>query len=83
MLDRGGVCYATKLPYDNMAKDKFASVTYNVGLSENGGVVDSLSKVDGSLTSYLDIKLYEECESRIDANTFDSYRTGTVAFSPD
>ena len=33
VLDRGGVCYATKLPYQNEAKDKFATVTYSVGLS--------------------------------------------------
>ena len=33
VLDRGGVCYATMLPYQNEAKDKFAAVTYSVRLS--------------------------------------------------
>lgn len=87
VLDRGGVCYATKLPYDNLAKNKFACVTYDVGLSAWPDVVNRMQEADKSLTSYLDIRLADEeygtGRQRVTADTFDSYRTGTVAFTPD
>ena len=85
--DKGGICYATKLPYDNLAKNKFACVTYDVGLSAWPDVVNRMQEADKSLTSYLDIRLADEeygtDRQRVTADAFDSYRTGTVAFTPD
>jgi len=86
ILDRGGVCYATKLPYDNDAKDKLAAVTYSVDLASRADVVEDLAQADKSLTSYLDIRLLDENygtgRQRIDADVFDSYRVGKAVDTP-
>lgn len=95
IIDRGGICYATKLPYVNPAKDNFATVTYDVSLktdktagpAEDGKkITDRLAEVDRSLTSYLEFSLAEQDDvygtgrQRIDANTFDKYRIGDIRF---
>ena len=84
ILDRGGVVYATKLPYDNAAKDHLALATYNVSLErEEDGVTAALAAVDSSLTSYLKFTLDESPsyqKHRISQEEFDQYRTGDIKF---
>lgn len=84
IIDRGGVAYATKLPYANKAKDKLAVATYSVGLGEQPDVIAQFEPVDSSLTSYLSVKLDESVGAsaqRIDLSLFDDYRTGKTQFA--
>lgn len=30
VLDKGGICLVSKLPYDNMSKDRFSEVVYKL-----------------------------------------------------
>lgn len=50
VLNQGGILYATRLPYDNAAANKYTAVTYNVGseysLSENS---DTSRKIDAEI----------------------------------
>jgi len=79
IIDRGGVAYATKLPYFNAAKDKLAMATYSVDLvTVPDQVIDRLREVDTSLTSYMRISLNDSGVSRISLEQLDEYKTGRI-----
>lgn len=81
ILDRGGIVYASKLPYDNPTKDKFTVVTYSVEEKENENIINKLKLVDNSLTSYLEISYSNNQNRLLNIETFDDYRTGKITFN--
>ncbi len=82
ILGRGGIFLASKLPYDNLSKDKFAQVTYTVGselissnLSNDNFYLSNLNKIDTTLTSYIEITNNSNDTSLITLSTLDGYKT--------
>ena len=63
VLDRGGVCLVSKLPYANTSMSCLPTVTYRLETRNavtDGNVLRDLSSVDPSLTSYATISLYDD-----------------------
>lgn len=58
VIARGGQCIMTKLPYDNLSKDKFTYTDYILDdtLVSTGTVVNDISSIDEALTSYVTIR---------------------------
>lgn len=58
VLDKGGVCVVSKLPYDNLSKDRFAVARYKVcqaALSGDDPYARAVRAIDGSVTACLSV----------------------------
>ena len=59
VVNKGGICIVSKLPYDNASKDNFTAVRYELHTSlitdPNDMYVRDMSSIDPSLTSYMSI----------------------------
>lgn len=78
VLNRGGICLAAKLPYDNPALDTFPYVDYKISdpvYIDKDSKYSKILDADPSLTSY--IQLYQQTNSTysgyIDLSTYDKY----------
>lgn len=80
VLNRGGICLAAKLPYSNLAHQTLPFVEYKISYLKDisaSSSLSSLTSVDPSLTSYIQIEqqTHKQFAGYADLSTYDLYLT--------
>lgn len=81
VINRGGICLASKLPYDNNESKTYTYCDYSVdstvhSISSYSGTLSSICKyVDSNLTSFIEISSTGK-SGKIDLDTFDNLKVG-------
>lgn len=83
ILNRGGILLMSRLPYDNLSKDKFASLKYKVddeiilqNIGNSYDYLEDLKAIDSTISSYVNINNVASANALISLEDLDKYKTG-------